>query len=93
MVASGVRRSWETAPDQGVAQPVDLLQQLRAQGLLPQLGPLQGQGGVVGEGAEQGPVRLGGRRSPHGQDAHRPAGGGQGHGAHLAGSARARSPG
>ena len=58
---------------QCVPQAVDLLQQLGAKGLLPQLGPLERQGGMVGEGAEQGPVGLGGRHPPHGQDADRAA--------------------
>ena len=60
MVASGVRRSWDTAPSSSAAtgRPPPAL---RAHGLFAELGPLQGQGGVVGEGAEQGPVRLRGR--------------------------------
>ena len=40
---------------QRVPQPVDLLQQLRTHGLLPELGPLQGQRRVIGEGPEEGP--------------------------------------
>ena len=60
-------------PDQGAPQAVHLLEQLRSKRLLSQLRPLERQGGVIGEGSEQGPVRLGGRHAPHGQHADRTA--------------------
>ena len=40
-------------PHQGALQPVDLLEQLGAQRLLPELGPLEGQCHVIGEGVQQ----------------------------------------
>ena len=40
-------------PHEGLLQPVDLFQELGPQGLFPQLGPLHGEGDVVGEGQQQ----------------------------------------
>ena len=67
-----------------LAEAVDLFEQFGAQGLFAQLGALEGEGGVVGEGGEDGTVVLRGRESAQREDADRTAGGREGDRAQLA---------
>ena len=63
MVASGVRRSWETAPTRGAWRSRSTSSSsCERRACCPELDPLEGQGGVVGEGAQQGPVGRRGRQ-------------------------------
>ncbi len=71
--------------DQGAPQTVDFVEQLGAHGLLAQLGPLQGQGQMVGECSQQFVVRLDTGEPPEGQQADGVIRGGERHGLQVAG--------
>ena len=64
---------------EGAPHAVALLQELGPQRLVPELGPLDGEGRLIDEDAEEIGVDGAPRQAPHGEQADRTTGGDQGH--------------
>ncbi len=69
--------------DEGPLEAVDLLEQLRAQGLFTQLGPFQGECHVIGEGVQQVLVMTAQTRTPDVEEPDGTSRGGECHGLSL----------